>query len=94
MTTITIALLRALVRKKQYVVSVHAAEELDDDNLNIFDLESIILTGKIVERQRDRKSDESKLVVAGKTVGGIEAVVVVKRGASGLLIVITVYAGD
>ena len=91
MATITIAHLRTLVRKKQYVVSVHAAEELDDDNLNIFDLESIILTGKIVERQRDRKSGESKLVVAGETVGGIEADVVVKRGASGLLIVITVY---
>jgi YgiT-type zinc finger domain-containing protein len=38
--------LRDLVRSLDYVVSIHVAEELDDDNLTIFDLESIILTGK------------------------------------------------
>ncbi|MGH8520970.1 MAG: DUF4258 domain-containing protein [Gammaproteobacteria bacterium] len=36
------------------MVSIHAAEELDDDNLTILDLENIILTGEIIERQGRR----------------------------------------
>jgi hypothetical protein len=35
---------------------VHAAEELEDDNLTILDLENIILTGRIIARQRDSQS--------------------------------------
>lgn len=41
----TIKQLRHLIRTLNYVVSTHAAEELEDDNLSILDLESIILTG-------------------------------------------------
>jgi hypothetical protein len=33
-----------------YVLSLHAAEELEDDNLTILDLENIIRTGSITER--------------------------------------------
>jgi hypothetical protein len=51
---LTIFRLRNLIRSLNYVVSIHAAEELDDDNLTILDLENIILTGEIIQRQRDR----------------------------------------
>jgi len=74
-----------------YVVSIHAAEELEDDNLTILDLESIILTGKIAERQRDSKTREVKNVIRGRTLAGIEAETVVKIGPTGTLVVITVY---
>jgi hypothetical protein len=47
----TINRIRDCIRTLNYVVSVHAAEELDDDNITILDLENIILTGKIIERQ-------------------------------------------
>jgi hypothetical protein len=69
----------------------HAAEELEDDNLTILDLENIILTGKIVERQRDAKTREVKNIVRGRTVGSLEAETVVKVSPAGTLFVVTVY---
>jgi hypothetical protein len=72
-------------------VSVHATEELDDDNLSILDLENILLTGEIVERQRDRQTYERKFVVRGITVAGLHAEAVVRFGPRGQLIIITVY---
>ncbi|MCC8998190.1 MAG: DUF4258 domain-containing protein [Candidatus Contendobacter sp.] len=87
----TISQLRDLVRSLSYVVSIHAAEELDDDNLTIFDLESIVLTGKVIERQRDRQTRETKCVISGATLAGASAETVVKLGSTGKLVVITVY---
>jgi len=88
---LTISQLRNLIRSLNYVVSIHAAEELDDDNLTILDLENIILTGKIVERQRDRHTSEAKYVIRGFTLNHIEAETIVKIGPTGRLVVITAY---
>lgn len=87
----TISRIRDCVRGLNYAVSLHAAEELDDDNLTIFDLENIIFTGEIVGRQRDRKTREVKLVIRGVSIEGIEAETVVKFSPSGALFVITIY---
>lgn len=87
----TIAHIRDLVRAVDYVVTAHAADELDDDQLSILDLEAIIFSGAIVERQRDQASGETKFVIPGATTEGAEAECVVKIGATGRLIVITVY---
>lgn len=83
--------IRNCVRSLNYVVSVHATEELDDDNLSILDLENILLTSEIVERQRDRQTRERKFVVRGITVGGLQATAVLKFGPLGNLFIITVY---
>ena len=91
MAQATVSQFRHLIRTLNYVVSIHAAEELEDDNLNILDLENIVLTGEIIERQRDAKTREVKCVVAGITLDGTAAEVVVKVGFTGKLIVITVY---
>ncbi len=91
MPKLTISQLRDLIRSLNYVVSIHAAEELDDDNLTVLDLENIILTGEIIERQRDRQTHEVKCVVRGVTVDGLEAETIVKGGPTGRLVVITVY---
>jgi hypothetical protein len=91
MAQANIAQLRLLIRTLNYVVSTHAAEELEDDNLNILDLENIVLTGQIIERQRDAKTREVKFVVQGITLDGRAAEAVVKVGLSGKLVVITVY---
>ncbi len=80
-----------MIRALNYVVSTHAAEELEDDNLSILDLENIILTGKITERQRDTKTRETKIIVSGVTLDGNHAQAVVKVGFTGKLIVITAY---
>ena len=72
-------------------MSIHAAEELEDDNLTILDFESIILTGAIVERQRDRQTREVKYIVRGHTLSDIPAEAVVKIAPDGNLFAITVY---
>ena len=87
----TISNFRRLIRTLNYVVSTHAAEELDDDNLSILDLENIILTGQISERQRDAQTREVKCVVNGIALDGATAEAVVKIGFTGKLIAITVY---
>ena len=91
MTQVTIAHLRHLIRTLSYVVSTHAADELEDDNLSILDLESIVLTGQIVERQRDRATREVKYVIQGVTLAGDAGEVVAKVGQGAKLFIITVY---
>jgi hypothetical protein len=91
MAQASISKIRQLIRSLQYVVAVHAAEELEDDSLSILDLENIILTGQIVERQRDARSKEVKYVVRGSTLEGIAAEAILKVGPSGKLVLITVY---
>ena len=83
--------MRALVRSLRYVVSIHAAEELDDDNLSILDLENLVLSGEITQRRRDRQSREVKCVVRGVTLDGTAAETVVKIGVGGQLFFVTVY---
>jgi hypothetical protein len=91
MAQTTISHFRHLIRTLNYVVSTHAAEELEDDHLSILDLENIILTGQVAGRQRDGQTREVKCVVAGITLDSASAEAVVKVGFTGKLIVITVY---
>jgi hypothetical protein len=81
------------VRKRLYVMTLHAEEEMDSDGLTIFDVESVILTGEIVELQRDRRTEERKYLVRGETLERRQtAVVVGKFGANDKLVILTVYA--
>ncbi len=91
MARVTITRIREAIRNLNYSVSVHAAEELEDDGLSILDLEEIISNGDVVERQRDRVTGEAKFVIRGHTLAGDEAECVVKFGPSGRLHIITVY---
>jgi len=75
-------------------MTTHAEEEADEDNLGIFDVESAILTGSIVERQKDRETQEWKYVVHGEAVDGRMLFAVVKFGALGNLYILTVYAEE
>jgi hypothetical protein len=83
--------MREKVRALQYVMTIHAEEEMSSDDLSIFDVEQAILTGRIIERQKDTESGEWKYVVKGKSVEGGEVVVVSKLSSTGKLIIITVY---
>ena len=91
MPRFSITRIRNLVRSLNYVVSVHAAEELEDDNLTILDLENILLTGRIIERQKDRETREPKIVIRGRALDGREAEAIVKVSLTGILYFITVY---
>jgi hypothetical protein len=64
---------------------------MDEDNLTIFDVESAILTGSIVERQQDRRTREWKYVVRGRSIEGDLVGVVGKLSPTGHLVIITTY---
>ena len=79
------------VQNQEYVLTLHAEDEMDQDDLTSFDVENALLTGKIVGRQRDLQSGEWKYVVEGQTHGSEIAVVVTKLTFSRKLVIITVY---
>ena len=83
--------MREKIRTRQYVMTLHAEEEMDNDNLSIFDVERGILTGKIIERQKDRVTAEWKYLIEGETLAGDSVVVVAKLSVTGKLVIITVY---
>ena len=91
MTQVTITHLRRSIRTLSYAVSTHAADELEDDQLSILDLENVVLSGQIVERQRDRSTRETKYLIQGGSLDGTAAEVVAKVGLSGKLFIITIY---
>lgn len=85
--------MREKIRQRLYVMTTHAEEEMDNDGLTIFDVESIILTGEVIERQRDRRTGEAKYLIRGETLDGSRtAVVVGKLGPTDKLVILTVYA--
>jgi hypothetical protein len=80
------------VRSRQYVMTLHAEEEMADDDLSIFDVEGAILTGQIVERQKDPMSAEWKYVIKGHGLDDTSISVIVKLSPTGKLVIITVYS--
>ena len=83
--------IQAKIRTRQYVMTLHAEEEMDDDELSIFDVERCILTGEIIERQKDRDTEEWKYVIEGQSIAGDKVGTVTKLSITGKLIIITVY---
>ncbi len=83
--------MREKIRARQYVITLHAEEEMDDERVTIFDIERGILTGEVIEHQKDQNTAESKYLVRGQTIGGNQVVVVTKLSPTGKLVIITVY---
>ena len=74
-------------------MTTHADEEADADEWSVFDVESAILTGAILERQKDQETREWKYVIRGEAIDGSAVFVVAKFGAAAkILYIITVYA--
>ena len=86
--------MRELIRSLEYVMTIHGEEEMENDKLSILDVENAVLTGEIVERQRDETTAESKYLLTGKTVDDTDITVVAKLGPTGKLVIITVYRED
>lgn len=83
--------MREKIRTRQYIMTLHAEEEMEDDGLTIFDVESIILTGNIFERQKDAVTAEWKYLVRGKSLKNFDAIVVGKLSLTGKLVILTIY---
>ena len=79
------------VRRRHYVMTHHGRREMDEDDLTIFDVECGILTGKILERQRDPETKEFKYRIEGETLQGARIEVIAKISQTGKLVIITVY---
>jgi len=83
--------IQAKIRALDYVMTIHADEEMDDDGLTILDVEQVILTGQIVERQRDRNTGDWKYLINGQTDDGLDVIVVAKLSPTDRVVIITVY---
>ena len=57
------------VRRREYVLTLHAENEMVKDGLTIFDVENVLSTGQIVKLQRDIQTDEWKYLVGGQHTG-------------------------
>lgn len=86
--------MREKIRTRQYVMTLHAEEEMSDDDLTIFDVERAILTGEIIERQEDHHTGEWKYLVAGSAIDNRLTIVVTKLSVTDKLVIITVYLED
>jgi hypothetical protein len=84
-------LMREKIRTNEYIMTVHAEEEMNNDDLTIYDVESGILNGKIVERQKDKETAELKYRISGQTLSGDGVEVITKMSPTSKLVIITVY---
>jgi len=82
---------RDAVRKREYFLTTHADEEMWEDELTIHDVENAVLSGEIVERQKDRFTAEGKYLIRGRALDGGAVMVVAKVGHVHRVVVITVY---
>jgi hypothetical protein len=86
-----LAKIRALVKQGEYILSIHAENELADDNLNEQDLEAAILNGTIIRRERD-PIGRPKYIIEGKTLEGKDLTAVVQLFQTRqLVVIITLY---
>lgn len=84
--------MRTKIRRREYLMTYHARKEMNDDGLTVYDVESGILTGNIIERQRDRVTAEWKYRIRGETLIGDDIEVIAKLSPTSKLVIITVYA--
>ena len=87
----TLRRMRDRIRRRLYVMTLHAEEEMNEDGLTIYDVERAILTCAILERQWDRVTAESKYRIRGDSIQGQTIEVIAKIGPTGKLVIITVY---
>lgn len=72
-------------------MTLHAEEEMSNDGLTIFDIEHVILSGSILERQEDLSSGEWKYLVSGSSLDKQLVIVVSKLSITDKLVIITVF---
>ena len=64
-------------------MTLHAEEEMNFDDFTIFDVENAILTGTIIERQKDMHTNEFKYVIEGSIGADRSLGTVVKLSPTG-----------
>jgi hypothetical protein len=83
--------IQAFIRQGTYVLSVHVESELEDDGFTDKDLETAILNGEIVRRERDNIG-RPKYVLEGAALDGRGLTAVVQPfQMRQLVVIVTVY---
>ena len=83
--------IRTLVKQGEYILSVHAENELANDGLTEHDLEAAILNGTIIRRERD-PIGRAKYVIEGRTLGRKRLTAVMQLFQTRqLVVIITAY---
>ncbi len=83
--------IRNAILDHRYALSEHAYDEMDDDNLDVLDVESAVLTGEIDE-VLTKDSRGTRYVIVGTATDEQTAVAVVARFLEpDRLLIITVY---
>ena len=75
-------------------MTLHGEEEKDLEAFTIFDVENGILTGSIVERQKDVDTGEWKYVTEGEALDHRYVGIVGKLSPTDKLVIITVYGEE
>lgn len=83
--------MREKIRTRQYVMTLHAEAEMDEDGLTVYDVERAILTGEILDRQRDIVTAEWKYRIKWEALDGSAVEAITKISLTGKLVIITVY---
>lgn len=83
---------REKIRARRYLLTLHAEEEMIVDGFTVYDVEQGMLTGTIVERQRDRQTAEWKYRLRGRTHDGDPIELLAKEGPTRKVVILTVYA--
>ena len=71
-------------------MTVHAADEMAEDNLVILDVEHAIMTGQVARREKDDLRG-TKYIVEGFALDGATSVGVVGRFSGNRFLIITIY---
>ena len=83
--------IRQKILLRDYDVTVHAFEEMAEDDLDIFDIEEAIRNGRIV-RTNKRDPRGTKYTIQGLALDGLTVVGIVGRfSLSDRFLIITVY---
>jgi hypothetical protein len=83
--------IRAAIRNAAYDVTAHAIEEMAEDALDVVDIETAILNGRLVKTDRDDPRG-TRYTVHGISADGITPVGIVGRfTGTGRYLIITAY---
>ena len=83
--------IREKIRHNHYDITIHAMEEMAEDSLDIFDVEQVILGGKIIRTEKDDPRG-TRYVILGTAVNRQIQVEVVGRFTSiERYLIVTVY---
>jgi Domain of unknown function (DUF4258) len=83
--------MRRGVRTSKVLLTTHAYDEMNQDDLFVVDLENCILTGSIMTRQWDDDFSEWKYVIHGDSQSGEEMAVVAKLDYNHCVVIITTF---